>query len=130
MFDCILRTVRSEWCDKYCCYWCRSVGFTSVLVINLLSTASTLRYKNKTLFISKLNPFFSNASFLYSLKTENLMVSWCFQRVEKGCIGNKWVNIRTKVVQLTHASKYGQYNESKVCVSKKLVLSRYLKIQA
>ena len=33
------------------------------------------------------NPFFSNAPFLYPLKTS------CFLGVEKGCIGNKWVKM-------------------------------------
>ena len=37
---------------------------------------------------------FPNTSFLCPLKTsENLTVFWCFQGVEKGCIGNKWVNV-------------------------------------
>ena len=31
------------------------------------------------------SPFVPNAPFLYPLTT-------CFERVEKGCIGNKWVN--------------------------------------
>ena len=40
-----------------------------------------------------LNPFFPNAPFLYSLKkSENLTIFWCFQGVEEGIIGNKWVN--------------------------------------
>ena len=40
----------------------------------------------------KQNPFVPNASFFYPLKTsENFTVFWCFQGVEKGCIGNKWV---------------------------------------
>ena len=40
-----------------------------------------------------INPFVSNAPFLYPLKTtENLAVFWCFQGVEKGCIWKKWVN--------------------------------------
>ena len=37
------------------------------------------------------NPFVPNAPFLYPLKTsENFF--WCFQGVDKGCIGNEWVN--------------------------------------
>ena len=41
-----------------------------------------------------LNPFFPNAPFFYPLKTsENLTIFWCFQGVEKGCIGNEWVNV-------------------------------------
>ena len=40
----------------------------------------------------KLNPFVSDALFLYLLKTsENLTVVRCFQGVEKGFIGNEWV---------------------------------------
>ena len=39
------------------------------------------------------NPFVPNAPFLYLLKiSENRKVFWCFQRVEKGYIGKKWVN--------------------------------------
>ena len=37
-----------------------------------------------------------NIPFPYLLKTsENLSVFRCFQRVEKGCIGSKWVNSQT-----------------------------------
>ena len=36
-----------------------------------------------------INPFVPNAPFLYSL---NLTVFWCFQGIEKRCIGNKWVS--------------------------------------
>ena len=40
------------------------------------------------------NPFVANASFLYPLqKSDNWKVFWCLQGVQKGCIGNKWVNI-------------------------------------
>ena len=35
------------------------------------------------------NPFSPIPPFLYPLK--NLSVFWCFQGVEKGCIGNRWV---------------------------------------
>ena len=39
------------------------------------------------------NPFVPNAPFLYPLKTsENRKVYCYFQGVEKGCIGNEWVN--------------------------------------
>ena len=39
-----------------------------------------------------INPFVPNALFLYPLKiSENCKVFWCFQGVEIGCIGNKWV---------------------------------------
>ena len=42
-----------------------------------------------------INPFIPNASFLYPLETsENLTV---FKGVEKGCIGNKMVNIANRL---------------------------------
>ena len=38
-------------------------------------------------------PIIPNEPFPYSLNTsENLLVFWCFQGVEKECIGDKWVN--------------------------------------
>ena len=38
------------------------------------------------------NPFIPNAPFLYTLKaSENCKVIWCFQGVEKRCIGDEWV---------------------------------------
>ena len=42
---------------------------------------------------SSINPFVPNALFLYPLKTS-------FQRVEKGCIGNKWVNAELIIAAL------------------------------
>ena len=42
----------------------------------------------------QINPYFPNAPFLYPLKTsENRKVFWCFQGVEKGCIGKIWVKV-------------------------------------
>ena len=41
----------------------------------------------------RINPFVPNVPFLNLLKTlENRIVFWFFQRVEKGCIGNEWIN--------------------------------------
>ena len=41
-----------------------------------------------------ISPFVPKVPFLYPLKTsENTMVFLCFQGVEKGCIGNEWVNV-------------------------------------
>ena len=43
---------------------------------------------------SEFNPFAPNAPFLYPLKTsKNPKVFWCFQGVEKGSIGSKWVKM-------------------------------------
>ena len=36
------------------------------------------------------NPFVPNALFIYP---QDLTVFWCFQGLEKGCIGNEWVKI-------------------------------------
>ena len=45
------------------------------------------------LFVKIVNPFVPNAPSLFPLKaSENLMVLGYFQGVEKGCIGNEWVN--------------------------------------
>ena len=35
--------------------------------------------------------FVRNGSFPYSLKISENLTVWCFQGVEKGCIGNEWV---------------------------------------
>ena len=44
------------------------------------------------------NPFVSNAPFLYSLKTsENLKVFWYFQGTEKECIEKKWVKLSLNI---------------------------------
>ena len=37
------------------------------------------------------NPFVPNAPFLYLLKTSENHKVFCFQGVDKGCIGNEWV---------------------------------------
>ena len=59
-----------------------------------------------------LNPFVPNAPLLYPLKTsKNLTVFWCFEGVEKGWIGNKWVNMETK-------SKY-TFTPFQNCLSRK-----------
>ena len=43
--------------------------------------------------IQLFNPFVPNASFLYPLKQKKtLRFSDVFRGVEKGCIGNEWVN--------------------------------------
>ena len=56
------------------------------------------------------NPFVPNAPFLYPLKTsENRKVFWCFQRVEKGCTGNEWVNANTKTHELKPKSVFSKF---------------------
>ena len=49
-----------------------------------------------------INPFASNAPFLYPLKiSQNLTVFWFFQGFKKGCIGNKYVNQQSLARLLT-----------------------------
>ena len=40
---------------------------------------------------SLINPLVPNAAFLYPLKASENRKVFCFQGVEKGCIGKKWV---------------------------------------
>ena len=52
-------------------------------------------YSSTLAFVTFLlsHSFPMHPSFLYPLKTsKNLTVFWCFQGLEKGCIGNKWDN--------------------------------------
>ena len=66
---------------------------TSFLLTSAFFDSSNVTLMEKWLFVISFNPFVSNALFLYPLKTsENHTVFWCFQGVEKGCIGNEWVN--------------------------------------
>ena len=54
------------------------------------------------------NPFFPKAPFFYPLKTsENRKVFWCFQGVEKGCIGNEWVKIK-----VTNSETYSESSQT------------------
>ena len=58
-------------------------------VLNKLLGSSLSYFENQDI----INPFAPNALFLFPLKTsENRKVFRCFQGVEKGCIGNEWVN--------------------------------------
>ena len=67
-------SIKNQYQEKY---W--EPNFTSNVCSN---TFNWLWYKNC------FNPFIPNSSFLYPLKT-----MFCFQGVEKGCIGNEWVNM-------------------------------------
>ena len=50
------------------------------------------RFVNKIYILLHFNPFVPSATFLYPFKTsEKLTIFWCFQGVEKGCIGKKCV---------------------------------------
>ena len=63
--------------------------------------------KNEIADLFTFNLFVCNAPFLYPLKiSENLKVFWCFQGVEKWCIGNKWVNKEIFKGQLFYPREY------------------------
>ena len=66
-------------------------------------------------FIWLYKPFVSNASFLYLLNTENRKVFWCFQDVEKGCIGNKWVKKYPILQWKFQGQKFCHVYENRLC---------------
>ena len=54
------------------------------------SAAALKKFPNASVWWALFNPFVPNAPLFYPLKTsENHKVFWCFQVVEKGCIGNE-----------------------------------------
>ena len=83
--------------------------FYTVVNMNNLSCQNTV-YIPDISISGHVNPFVLSASFLYPLITsENLTFFWCFQRVEKGCIGNKWVKRLSKSkfhIQILYVYKY------------------------
>ena len=69
-------TSPTQSCQTKC--WLMSIFFRTILSDNHSIT---------------INAFVPNAPSLNPLRTsESLTVFWCFRGVEKGCIGNKWVN--------------------------------------
>ena len=89
---------------KTCMYFFRpfsSLAFSSWG----FSSINSLRSLGVPLF----NPFIPNAPFLYPLKTsKNREVFWCFQGVEKGYIGNEWVNFHHYPFHYVHFRKLYQ----------------------
>lgn len=76
--------IRSQICDRF-----HETSITKHFFCHFVERASTMFEGLSLFFITFFKPFVPNSPFLYSLKTENL---WCFQGVDKGWIGNKWVN--------------------------------------
>ena len=69
-----------------CKLWYRNQGVA-------IWARSVSNQKHQSMCESRFNPFVPNAAFLYILKKlENLKVFWCLLWVEKGCMGNNWVN--------------------------------------
>ena len=69
----------------------------------------------ETFFTRPYKAFVPNAPFLYPLKTsENLTVFWCFQGIEKGYVGNEWVNnvfSRMIILMTTLLTRYWEVNK-------------------
>ena len=64
-------------------------NFINIVKVRLSSAVLIL-----FLAFSGINPSAPNAPFLYPLKSSvNLKVFWCFQGLEKECIGKKWDKI-------------------------------------
>ena len=88
-----------HWCDKVDAKFLWKHSFYRNLIKEITLTRpeesyyGNVKLKPKIVLINcYLNPFVPNAPFFYSLKTsENLMVFWCSQGLEKGCIGKEWV---------------------------------------
>ena len=78
---------------------------------NTISTISTISNDPNQFFITTINPFTPNGHFLYPLKrSEILKVFWCFQGVEKGCIGKKYGLKQKLIVSLiTNFSYHVEY---------------------
>ena len=67
------------------------------LQILFIYSPSYLRHRWLQRVLNLFNPFVPNAPFFYPLKTsENLTIFWCFQGIEKWCIGNTLVNLARK----------------------------------
>ena len=76
--------------------WMLWVWLQLALRIRDCRQISLLVILSKMVFVQLfiINSLVPNAPFLHPLKTsENHKFFWCFQGVEKGCIGSKWVNI-------------------------------------
>ena len=83
----------NRFCTLFCCFhywlWANKCWLGYQLPVEVKGAfPGTHFHKN-----GKKYPFIPNAPILYSLKASEIFtVFWCFQGVEKGCIGNKWVN--------------------------------------
>ena len=64
-----------------------------------------------SLFYIIFNVFVPNPPFLYPPKTsDNLMVFWCFQGVEKGWIGNKWVDENSFTIRKHYVRRFVRFS--------------------
>ena len=75
----------------------------SINVLLLNATINSFFFRLNELM---LNPFVPNAPFLYPLKTLEILKVFCFQGIEKGCIGNKSVNSTNPGQNQFYRTKY------------------------
>ena len=72
------------------CYYHSPAG---LFALSCFVSCTPESIKRLEFVFTTINSFVSNATCFYPLKTsENLTVFWCFQGVEKECIGNRGVN--------------------------------------
>ena len=95
----------------------QSTYMNNTLVFDPFATNAPFPY-NLTVFwcfhLNSLDPFVPNALFVYLLKTsENLTVFWCFQGLQKGYIGNKWIDSFHINVPFPYLLKYQKTSGSK-----------------
>ena len=57
---------------------------------NINIALSSMIHQSDHDFEDKVKPFVPETPFLYTLKTDHRKVFYCFQGVEKQCIGNEW----------------------------------------
>ena len=74
-------------------------------VAKTYSNGLKISRSNEVKYLFHFNSFILDAPFLYPLKTSKILtVFWCFRRIEKGCIGNKWVKTYFDVLGTFHTS--------------------------
>ena len=78
---CLIKKIRFQIMDSW---FKKSTSITLTRRMSAISSAT---------FFVLMKLFVPNGPFLYSLKiSESFTIFWCFQGVEKGCIGNKRVH--------------------------------------
>ena len=74
--------------------------------------------------LTRLNSFIPNAPFLYPLKTsEKWKVFYCFQGVEKWCIGKKWVNFHVLKFEKKNFIYKNTFLKFYICLKQQLFIS-------
>ena len=85
---CVLQSSSEQELNTFtCCVHSRKLYKTCIIFFSLVVLVGWCNYWS-------FQPIYSQYTISLPLKTlENRKVIWCFQGVEKGCTGKKWVNI-------------------------------------